>query len=257
MGIFNDLLRLLGRPDTVNPAPGSVEGLYQLPGRPPAGRHVQALGSTWLCLRDGRFAYAEGAGVDETVRHRDWYELFAHGSVRLLPLTDEERASEALYGPIGARWGDPDTPCPYIGCAQGVGHTGDHVNEHGEHLGVTPEATEPHPTGGAVGLSQAKAVRCTCGNPANHQRGCPRYARVAGVPEPEPEATAIPTYPGSAVTHVLVDADDNPIPPAADYEVRTMPVKRGPGRPRKVPGAVPAKSAKKATAKRAPRKPKE
>lgn len=94
--------------------------------------------------------------------------LETRGRVALVPLTDDEKAGEALYGPLGARWADPNGPaCPYLGgCALRTGHAGGHVDRQGDPCPLT-EGIDPS-------IGEADHTECTCGHPSLHRPGCPR-----------------------------------------------------------------------------------
>jgi len=195
---------------------------------PPAGRRVRDKdGDIWIVNRRGwsdpddptGFVYptvsiVQLKGMDliqpdvNTDGHLLWTDfLFRNGPAELVPLTDQEARDESLYGPYGARWGNPDVPCPYTltvpsagtwvtvqgaeivasgatqstyrhQCALGVGHAGPHRDRHDQVLGMT-EPSGLSTTGRATELDLH--TPCTCGRPDQHQPGCPRHARVAGV----------------------------------------------------------------------------
>src|SRR4029077_797900 len=140
---------------------------------PPAGRRVRdRLDRTWSIDPTGDVHRSDDPSIILT-----WAQLIGEaGPLELLELTDAEKDSEALYGPVGARWGVPGTPCAYEGCALDVGHAGIHRDADGQALGVTDAATEPyvHPAHGAM-LSRV----CTCGvikhTALQHEPGCARY----------------------------------------------------------------------------------
>ena len=146
--------------------------VYRVPFPPQAGRRVRDVnGHVWLIDPTGDVARTDDPSIILT-----WGQLIATGPLALLELTDQEKASEDLYGPVGARWGIPGTPCAFGGCALDTGHAGVHQDQHGQALGVTAEATELYvqPPAGAM-LSRI----CTCGvirhTALQHEPGCARY----------------------------------------------------------------------------------
>lgn len=159
---------------------------YAIPGAPPTDRKVTNEVRTWQRHKDGLWFDLDDPGA----RGWEWVELLQdHGPVRLVPLTVQEHADAVLYGPPGARWGDPDTPCPYYTtvdnltggqpqgvCALGVGHISVHRDSTGQALGQTTAPPDDAPTA-AVGVTPHEASRrpCTCGDPARHRQGCARY----------------------------------------------------------------------------------
>jgi hypothetical protein len=160
---------------------------YRLPGAPPTGSHVLTNpGGVFVRVPDradsqGQWGmWEEVRDDDETPIQVPWSLLLEYGPLILLPETEKDRASAVLYGPVGARWGDPDSPCPYRDCGLGLNHTGPHKDPQGTPLGVT----EADP-GGRVHTSSItpgvnSQVICTCGTPANHQPQCPRFPRTSG-----------------------------------------------------------------------------
>lgn len=198
--------------DCFDPPPTGVDGpepvTYQLPGAPPTERKVTDGGRTWVRHPSGAWASAFDSNPEV---FWTWAELLdSYGILTLVPLTPDEEQEAALYGPPGARWGDPHTPCPYgsygaislgvtvyidiepdvlddapIRCVLGVGHVGPHIDQNGNWLGQTV-ATEFNLAGSAgITPQQAAQTPCTCGNPAQHQPGCPRYVRVRGYELPD------------------------------------------------------------------------
>lgn len=110
-----------------------------------------------------------------------WPEILAAGPLALLPLTEKEMRDAELYGPPGARWGNPDERCPFWGfiCTLGVGHTGPHIGPDGAPLGETEPDGKP-PVNAGITPAQASETPCTCGRPAQHRPGCPRHKRWTG-----------------------------------------------------------------------------
>jgi hypothetical protein len=169
--------------------------VYDLPPEPVTERRLEDCdGAIWVRLSDGDYRLTEVGTSDfdpGTVGWRlPWVRLLVERRpLKLLPLTEREQAQAVLYGPPGARWGSPNTPCPYMHhypadegqasvtvlCALGRGHIGPHLDKEGDALPFTPA---PEPTGAEE--AAAREVICTCGNPAEHQPGCPRYERVSG-----------------------------------------------------------------------------
>ncbi len=156
------------------PADQGEPYVYRVPFPPPSGRRVRSAktGHVWVIDPTGDVAREDDRSIVLT-----WSQLIGQdGPLELLELTDQERASEALYGPIGARWGDPDTPCAYEGCALGTGHGTVHRDAAGNPLGMTDKATEVYtdPPRGQM-LSRI----CTCGvvkhTAKQHEPGCARY----------------------------------------------------------------------------------
>jgi hypothetical protein len=169
--------------------------VYRLPGAPPTGRTVKQHGveddseyaaRRWTRQADG--LWSDSGRTFNFERFAWGYILDAYGPLELVPLTDEETASEALYGPVSARWGNPDQPCPYIdtrpavavSCVLGVGHVGPHRDLLGGALGET--TLDPDQPSAATGISphDASAEPCTCHRPDRHRPGCPRYIRTTG-----------------------------------------------------------------------------
>lgn len=170
----------------------------RLTGPPPVGRRVTYSGQTFRRVDvppswDDR---ATGNGLTYFVTepplataYFTWDELIAtygHG-LTLVPLTKAEEASEELYGPIGARWGNPDVPCPYPECVLGIRHARQHLDINGDPLGQTaPPAPDEPSVRVAASLAEATASPCICGHPEQHQPGCPRYDRLRGPDSHEP-----------------------------------------------------------------------
>lgn len=170
---------------------------YQLPGAPPSGRSVRdSVGRVWK--RDERIAneslygqwgsWTEIDTDDGSVSLLDnrvaWTMLLQYGPLTLLDLTEQEWEDARIYGPPGARWGNPAEPCPFVGrpnlnakldvpmdlrnCKLGVGHIGVHTDCEGYTLYGDGAATD------------VKVDPCNCGRPGRHQPGCPRYELTAG-----------------------------------------------------------------------------
>lgn len=176
---------------------------YAIPGPPPTEHKVtDMLGVVWIRMKDGLFTELDpDTGRPANVNQAEtWVWLLQQGPLTLVPWTEEEKAEHELYGPPGARWGDPHTPCPwwesFMGptdgsCALGIHHIGLHRNSKGEALGETPAPDQalppydqPSEVAGGAGISPHEAAEtpCTCGNPAVHQPGCPRFERTSGHP---------------------------------------------------------------------------
>ena len=188
---------------------------YALPGPPPTGRHVMTpSGKVFERTTFGTGAQFGPWGawhdVEESDRpdidrwHISWAELLIKGPLVLLPLNEIERAQAILYGPPGARWGDPNTPCGYglrdarsvpekflgMECDLGQGHIGAHKDEHGIELPILStyqDPPAPNTTSYPNGRPPAAALPphvvndpCTCGHPAAHRAGCPRRHRAMG-----------------------------------------------------------------------------
>lgn len=175
---------------------------YSLPGAPPTGSQVM---TTMGLVFERRPAHEypsidDAWGVWEEVGAEDpmvstWGPLLTrYGTLTLLPESPEERALAAVYGPAGARWGDPDTPCPYVGplgpdegthktCALGIGHVGPHRDWEDEPLGMT-SGTWTRRTSAAVAPQDMQDL-CTCGSPGRHKVGCPRHIRTTGTHQEE------------------------------------------------------------------------
>jgi hypothetical protein len=113
-----------------------------------------------------------------------WFDLLAEwGPVYLVSLNESDDEDARLYGPPGARWGQPDVPCPYVDgqlppgeCTLGQGHIGPHVDSDGYPLGQTV-VTIADLSAGRITPQEAALTACTCGHPAVHRPGCPRYNR--------------------------------------------------------------------------------
>lgn len=181
---------------------------YSLPGQPTTGRTVsgstQEADRTWKRHTDGTWELmtstlgdnAEEMPASVAVDRGDiwtWAEMLEECTLTLVPLTDAEKESELLYGPVGARWGNPDEPCPYWAylteealvqthCALGLNHVGVHEDREGRPLGVVPEAVGAARITAAISpQASVETGLCTCGHPGQHQPGCPRYDRVSGI----------------------------------------------------------------------------
>jgi hypothetical protein len=191
--------------DDARPQPVDLPTRYVMPGVPPIETElIDNRGDRWKIAVDPFGThYAEllpGPDVDqdEGVTTLAWHQLLAHKG----PLTvcEQDPEDARLYGPWGARWGRPDHPCPFyatqaaeepsadgeglriIGyagnCALGVGHVGPHVDPGGNPL--NPASPTPYIGPVSISPAQASETPCDCGNPAEHQPGCPRYARTTG-----------------------------------------------------------------------------
>lgn len=158
--------------------------VYEIPGAPPTERRVTDGTYTWQRQADGHWI---DVAHPEPLRW-GWGELLAeYGPLTLVPLTPQDHADTILYGPPGARWGNPAVPCEYftaavVGgqvagvCALGTGHVGAHTDSAGQALGQTTAADAP-PIYAGVTPYQASQTPCTCGHPEQHRRGCARYNR--------------------------------------------------------------------------------
>src|SRR5688500_2202948 len=132
--MFQWIKRLVGRlndaadrmeHDALTYATDPIQVTFSIPGAPPAGRKVAARNGMVYQRRDATPAEAEtfsiGAqqwGMWEPISRDEygnrlsthwyfWYALLAeHGPVTLLP-EDVDPEETRLYGPPGARWGDP------------------------------------------------------------------------------------------------------------------------------------------------------
>lgn len=172
---------------------------FALPGAPPTGRRVKSTltgqefirvtpnetdmpGSTVAPATENVWRYGVwietgredgGPQVYGDANRMSWPMLLVHyGPLRLLPLTTQEQVEEVLYGPVGARWGEPGIPCPYQECHYGTGHVGPHRNEHGAALGYNRDLQ-------MVPYSPDLDY-CSCNQPARHKPGCPRYEQLTG-----------------------------------------------------------------------------
>jgi hypothetical protein len=150
--------------------------VYAWPAPPPAGTTLaDPLGFHWRSAGEAWKATPGPNGMIRTDRDGlpeiwTWPELLQQvGVLRVGPRSPEQRAEDRLYGPVGARWGNPDQPCPYTACVIGVGHIGPHVDADGVDV--------PVPTGDVVLSTVAEAMQiiCTCGHPSAHTPGCPRH----------------------------------------------------------------------------------
>jgi hypothetical protein len=163
---------------------------YAIPLPPPVGRSVtDRWDHRWTVQPNGSVARSDDHDRTSPWSWHTFLNIF--GPATLAELTEQERASEALYGPIGMRWADPDgPPCPYNEhrgipredqpdeyrpCALRIGHGGPHRDPAGAVLGE--DSTMEGPI--AVTPQQAARSLCTCGRPDQHQPGCPRYERMA------------------------------------------------------------------------------
>lgn len=170
---------------------------YAIPGAPPTGRHVAtAAGAVFVRTHVADPEHGQwGTWLELTVtplNHLSWPELLTLGPLVLLPLNTKELADAILYGPPGARWGDPDEPCPWgqhsarkptldmLGkeCALGIGHTGPHCDPAGNPYNQTEETD--HRWHYAAVTREDLDTPCNCGRPAAHRPHCNRFARVAG-----------------------------------------------------------------------------
>lgn len=177
---------------------------YRLPGAPPTGRHVLTANGcvyrreshaseeflpwgAWLLVRD-----PEAPHGPDPDGYLSWAQLLELGPLTLLPESEYERAQAVLYGPAGARWGDPDTPCPYKECTLGTNHIGTHKDVDGNPLGVRPVDTDGRIHNPGITPHMASRVFCTCGSPAMHKPDCPRYSRMTGEQEETPNEPSDP-----------------------------------------------------------------
>lgn len=135
------------QPDT---RPWWEAAVYDIPTRPPAG----------FRLRGGN---GHEFTVDDTMPDHEWRRnVYLHGP---LTIVAPDAAETALYGPPGARWGTPGQPCPFTGCSLSQGHTGPHIDYAAMEIAARDNGPEPQPLPGL----------CTCGRPASHLPGCPRF----------------------------------------------------------------------------------
>jgi len=172
---------------------------YQIPGAPPTETKVASSkdASHWTRLNDGMWARL-GYVPDGTPHTLAWVELLdLHGPVWIVDRSAQDLADDVLYGPPGARWGNPQEPCPFsrldplpypyaepapgvikTPCSLGRGHTGPHRSQDGAVLfgGAEPDVSGLTGNMGVVGPQEP----CTCGHPAAHQPGCPRHTRISG-----------------------------------------------------------------------------
>lgn len=175
--------------EPTEPTEPAAPATYALPGSPPTGTRLKGRSGKiyhrvppaahWSNNPLPADAYGYWAEVNddaETPTLYGWHWLLLEdGPLAGIPPTPEEIEEERLYGPVGARWGDPGTPCPFLGCALGVGHIGWHRRDDGSEFtfdpdpSLTPPSTKPH-----------MDVLCTCGRPAMHEPGCPRRERMEG-----------------------------------------------------------------------------
>jgi hypothetical protein len=244
-------LQFLTRPDPM-PWPGRTNAgaepgepyKYRNPYPPPAGRKVRdRKGDIYVITPSG---HARLDTTDDVADVR-WGDLLAAGPVELVELTDAEKASEPVYGPIGARWGKPGTQCAYQFCALDQGHVGGHYDQAGNQLGMTDHADRMY-----VDPPRGMMLRriCTCGNHAQHQPGCARYVEPLA-----PMEHATHNGPNSLEAFGNLIGADDPAPTVAEQVADAVwpePVKPPRKRtPRKVAGvAGPAPTGR----KRAPRK---
>jgi hypothetical protein len=163
--------------------------VYTLPGAPPTGSTVRDRnGVLWRRILPPEDGYAYGQwGAWRRPYPDDYADLLTYAWAPLLasrgPLvlqepTDEERASETLYGPLTAPWGDPLARCPYPGCELGHGHIGAHIDSDHEEIHGPDRPIEI-----AVSTSVTEedlSTYCTCRRPGRHLPSCPRYTRTTG-----------------------------------------------------------------------------
>lgn len=175
---------------------------YAMPGAPPAGRKVRdQAGQIWKITGQTSQASPFGpwwptvvlAGRDElgpvAPLSRWWPDLLTLGPVVLVPLTPDEVDDERLYGPIGARWGDPSQPCHFPDCRLGVGHIGAHLDDDDQPLG---RFTDPIVLDGVTVWPQPSdqddgpnLTPCTCDERGTgHAPSCPRWIGSTAVPAP-------------------------------------------------------------------------
>lgn len=190
-------------PTAVDPEYGPEPTSYAIPDAPVTDRKVSNGRAEWQRLASGLWRHVHNHHEDDVFTTADmpwWLLLAEQGPVHLVPLTELDEADAVLYGPPGARWGDPDRPCPFgeaeflpgvgsstwIPCALGFHHAGGHVDLAGNDLGMTvADPGPPDPSVGRITTQEAAADPCTCGQPAEHLPECSRYGRTTGANIPE------------------------------------------------------------------------
>jgi hypothetical protein len=178
-------------------------GIYDIPGPPPTGRHLESLPTGIVFFRNhgGDFVVIHDPVVERNKldgREFSWSEIVdAWGPLRLIPLTEYEKKQAEIYGPPSARWGNPDETCSYldqhnrIPCALGVGHIGLHRDLSGAALAfqrfyIDTASAEPKDLPRLTpGMAHARARRpiCNCGRLANHAQDCPVLPANREAPE--------------------------------------------------------------------------
>lgn len=163
---------------------------YALPAPPPRGREVTNGEQVWTHLdHTGDGSYFRDLAAVPAVTSIPWANLLDQYGP--LTLVEEDQADAAMYGPIGARWGRPEIPCPFTlygdddapssatQCALGLNHAGPHRDQAGAAL----DESDADGSRISAGISphEASKTPCTCGHPDAHKPGCPRYTRVSGV----------------------------------------------------------------------------
>lgn len=167
---------------------------YSLPGAPVTGRRVTTsttgdphAGGALIFRKeaDGAFTCLALAEISAPNNIWSWSGILAtFGTVTLIPLTDKEKEHEKLYGPLGARWGDPYEPCPYRGCTLGVGHIQAHLDRDGNPILVDLDAVAASADLN-VSPQEAAETPCNCGHPERHTPECPRGQRIYGTMNPD------------------------------------------------------------------------
>lgn len=172
---------------------------YSLPGAPPAEHRVRDrtgrvfVREPWAADQYGLWVLvADSDGPTETDLRYSWGALLAYGPLTLLEFTEQEKADALVYGPPGARWGEPTVKCgykhldarfgtpPWGECALGFGHIAPHRDSSGNALGETEADGTLVPRMARISLQEAAEVPCTCGHPGRHQPECSRYGRTVG-----------------------------------------------------------------------------
>lgn len=174
---------------------GEAPVTYSLPGAPVTGRRVTTsttpgdpyAGGALIFRKepDGTFTCLALAEISAPDNIWSWSGILAtFGTVTLIPLTDKEKEHEKLYGPLGARWGDPFEPCPYRGCRLGVGHIQAHLDRDGNPILVDLDALAASADLN-VSPQEAAETPCNCGHPERHTPECPRGQRIYGTLNPD------------------------------------------------------------------------
>lgn len=188
-----DIDDVLTRLAAVLPAPpenfygSKIPTVFTLPAEPNVGRQVTDKdGDSWERRGDGLWHIS--ANADHPHTGLTWNQFATYFPAILVEWTEADLAEHALYGPPGARWGDPNTPCPYIKfspatgdelgrCSLGLHHTGGHRDPWGNE--IVPVEPDGSTTTAAV-TAQDLAEPCTCGHPDAHIAGCARFERSVG-----------------------------------------------------------------------------